>query len=271
MVQEETWLRELFTDARISGLSNINLNPEFGAKLGAAFGLILGKNSSILASRDPDGLSRIMKRAITAGLSSVGVGVNDLQQISIPQTRQELRTGKYDGGLHVRKSPRNKDYTDIIIFNKDGRDISINQTKKIERYFFGEDISRVHYTEVGKLFYPERTNETYVSRFLKSINIDVIKSRNFKLLMDYSYGLASTIFPNILGNLNAEVLSLHNYVDGSKFHPDPNYTDTDQDDTGKIMKSLGYELGFRMQAGAEKMDQATRLIVERIVDSFGYH
>jgi len=25
------------------------------------------------------------------------------------------------------------------------------------------------------------------------------------------------------------------------------------------------------QAGAEKMDQATRLIVERIVDSFGYH
>jgi mannose-1-phosphate guanylyltransferase/phosphomannomutase len=253
MIQEETWLRELFTDARITGLSNINLNPEFAAKLGAAVGLTLGKNATVLASRDPDGVSRILKRAMTSGLSSVGVNVNDLQQISIPQTRQELRTSKYDAGIHVRRSPRNKEYNDIIIFNKDGRDISISKTKKIERYFFGEDISRVHYDEVGQLFYPERTNEIYVSRFIEKLNLDVIKNRNFKLLMDYSYGLASTIFPNILGNLNAEVLSLHNYVDASKFHPDPNDQGLDKDDTGKIMKSLGFELGFRMQAGAEKV------------------
>src|SRR3989339_1325670 len=39
MVQEEKWIRELCTDARISGLSNIEINPEFGAKLGAAIGM----------------------------------------------------------------------------------------------------------------------------------------------------------------------------------------------------------------------------------------
>ena len=122
LVQEEKWQRELFTDARITGVSNIEMNPEFGAKLGAALGLTFGSNAKVLASRDPDGVSRIMKRAITAGISSVGVNVNDLQTISIPQTRQELQTGKYDGGLHIRKSPRNPDDTDIIIFNKDGEE-----------------------------------------------------------------------------------------------------------------------------------------------------
>jgi mannose-1-phosphate guanylyltransferase/phosphomannomutase len=104
--------------------------------------MAFGPNSNFLASRDPDSLSRLLKRTITSGLASVGVNVNDLQTISIPQTRQEIRTGKYAGGLHVRRSPRNPDMTDIIIFNNEGRDIGTARTKSIERYFYGEDIRR---------------------------------------------------------------------------------------------------------------------------------
>jgi len=36
-----------FTDARISGLSNIEISPEFGAKLGAAFGALVGTGSTV--------------------------------------------------------------------------------------------------------------------------------------------------------------------------------------------------------------------------------
>lgn len=252
LVQEEKWQRELFTDARISGISNIEINPEFGAKLGSALGLTFGKGMSIIASRDPDPVSRIMKRSITSGLLSVGVNVNDLQTISIPQTRQELRMGKYSGGFHVRKSPRNPQLIDIIIFSKDGRDISINDTKKIERYFFGEDIKRVQPEDVGIITFPERTNEIYQSRFLSSLDAGLISKRNFKLLIDYSFGLASTILPGLLGKLNTEVISLNNFVDGTRFHPDPDMED-DSDNTGRIMRSLGYELGFRLQPGAEKV------------------
>lgn len=253
LVQEDKWMREIFTDARISGVSNIDINPDFGAKLGAAIGMTIGKNSSFLASRDPSNVSRIMKRALTSGLSSVGVNVNDLQAVSIPQTRQELRTGRYDGGFHVRRSPRNPDNTDIIIFNKEGRDISISMTKKIERFFFGEDIKRVHYNDVGTINYPERTNEIYINRFMESLDIDMIRNRKFRLLVDYSYGLASTILPSILGKLKSEAIALHNYVDASMFHPDPLSTQEDIDETGKIMRSLGYELGFKIESGAEKI------------------
>lgn len=253
MVQEDKWLRELFTDARISGKSNIEIHPEFGAKLGAAVGMALGKNISILASRDPDRVSRIMKRSITAGLSSVGVNVNDLQVVSIPQTRQELRTGRYEAGFHVRRSPRNPNNTDIIIFNKEGRDIAISRAKKIERFFFGEDLKRAIPDEVGAITYPERTNEIYINRFIESLDVELIRQRKFKILMDYSFGLASTIFPSILGKLRAEAISLNNYVDASRFHPEPSVDDDGADESVKIMKSLGYEMGFRMEPGAEKI------------------
>lgn len=253
LVQEERWFRELFTGARISGISNVEINPEFGAKLGEAIGMTFGKQTTILASRDPDPTSRIIKRSITAGIASVGVNVNDLQTTSIPQTRQEIRTGKYTGGLHVRRSPRNPDKTDIIIFSNDGRDIDLSKAKTIERYFFGENIKRVHYSEIGQLFYPERTNEIYINRFLQSIDTELIRSRKFKILMDYSYGLASTIFPIILGKLNTETLALHGYVDAMRHRPISESPVPEIDTATRIMKSLGYEIGFIIEPGAEKI------------------
>jgi mannose-1-phosphate guanylyltransferase / phosphomannomutase len=254
LVQESKLSRELFTDARVSGLSNIDINPEFGAKLGASVGMAFGHNTTLIASRDPDKVSRVMKRTVAAGLASVGVNVDDLQVTSIPQTRQDLRIGKYAGGFHIRKSPRNPEETEIIIFNKEGRDIPISRTKSVERYFFGEDIKRVKYSEVGNINYPERANEIYVNRFIQALNTDIIKKRKFKLLMDYSYGLASSIFPYILGKLNTEALSLHDFVDASRYRPSfiPGAV-TEDDEVEKIMRSLGYELGFRMEPGAEKI------------------
>ncbi len=253
LVQEEKWERELFTGARISGLSNFEIHPEFGAKLGMALGMTFGKNAKIIVSRDSDKTSRIIKRSITAGLASGGVYVNDLQTTSIPQTRQELRTGKYSGGIHVRRSPRNPDMTDIIIFSSDGRDIDLSKAKTIERYFFGEDIKRVHYSEVGELYYPERTNEIYINRYLSSLDIEAIRKKKFKILMDYSYGLASTIFPIILGKMNSETLSLHDYVDAMRHQPFTEGTLIEGSEACRIMKSLGYELGFIIEPGAEKI------------------
>lgn len=253
LIQEENWSKELFSGARISGSSNVEVYPEFAAKLGAALGMTFGKNASIIASRDPDDFSRIIKRAMLAGLTSVGVTINDLQLISIPQTRQELLSGKYVGGFHVRRSPRNPENTDIIIFSSDGRDINVSKSKSIERYFYGEDVSRVHYKQVGKILYLERANEIYINRFMSSLKVDLIKESKFNILIDYSFGLASYMLPQILGNLGVEAISLNNYVDATRFHPDPEGSNEKIDEIGKIMKSIGYELGFRIEPGAEKI------------------
>ncbi|HRS01570.1 MAG TPA: sugar phosphate nucleotidyltransferase [Bacteroidota bacterium] len=253
LVQEERWNKELFTGPRISALSNVDIYPEFAAKLGACIGMAFKRNSNFLTSRDPDPFSRIIKRSMVAGLTSVGVNVNDLQMMSIPQTRQELRTGKYSGGFHTRRSPRNPDNTDIIIFSADGRDISISKAKSIERYFFGEDISRVHYKDIGKIRFPERTNEIYLNRYMDSLEVDLIRSKHFKILMDYSFGLASSILPQVLGDLGVDVISLNNYIDPQKFRKDPAEIQQEYDEISKIMQSISYELGFRIEPGAEKI------------------
>ena len=255
LVQEEKWLRELFTEARITGLSNIEIQPEFAAKLGTALGLSIGANSTIIASRAPDNCSRIIKRALATGLASVGVKIIDLQVASIPQSRQELRTGKYDAGVHIRRSPRNPKMHDIIIFSKDGRDISTNLAKKIERYFFGEDVLRVNEENMGTITFNAASNEAYMNRYISSIDVDLLRKRKYKILVDYSYGLAANILPNILGYFDADVISLNNYIFTNKFVPDRQLLQNPNgnDEIAKIMRNLDYELGFQIEAGAEKI------------------
>ena len=250
LVQEERWARELFTDARISGISNIEMNPEFAAKLGSALGTALGAGTTVIASRDDDAVSRMIKRSVTAGLMSAGINVSDLQTTSIPQTRQELHTGKYVAGFHVRRSPRKHGRTDLILFGKDGRDVPLSQTKSVERFFLGEDIKRVDFESVGRLAFPERSTAMYIDRFLNALDTERIRQRQFKLLVDYSFGLASTVFPQILGELKCRTLAMNAYVDASHY-ADPLTEVLDESST--IMRSLGYEIGFKIDPGVEKI------------------
>jgi mannose-1-phosphate guanylyltransferase/phosphomannomutase len=250
LVQEERWSKDLFADARITGIANIDMNPEFGAKLGAALGMAVGTDLPLVASRDDDPVSRIMKRSITAGLMSIGASVSDLQTTSIPQTRQEMLTGRYAAGFHIRRSPRNPNETDIILFGKDGRDVPLSMTKSIERYYYGEDIRRVTHDKVGSLRFPERSVETYVHHVLSMVDGELIRNRNFKLLADYSHGLAAPVLPSILGELNCRVLSMNSYVDAAHF-ADP--LPAVLDESAVIMRSLGYEIGIKIDPGAEKI------------------
>jgi mannose-1-phosphate guanylyltransferase / phosphomannomutase len=253
LVWEDRWLRELFTDARITGISNIEISPEFGAKLGAAFGAFVGSGSTLVTSRDADNVSRMINRAIMSGIMSAGVHCIDLRTTSIPIVRHELRTGKERGGIHVRKSPYDRRSTDIIFFDAQGKDLPSNKTKSIERLFFGEDFSRAHHEQVGSISFPERTTESYIQRFLETLDTQTIHASKLKMVIDYSNGIASTIFPNILGNLDVQVVALNAYLDNRKITRTKEEFDASLQQLAYVVTSLKYDIGCMLDAGAEKM------------------
>ena len=253
LVWADRWSRELFTNARITGISNVEMTPEFAAKLGSAFGAFAGKGRAVALSRDADNVSRMIHRAMTTGLMSAGVIVNDLQRTPIPLTRSELRNGKQVGGVHVRKSPHDRRKTDIIFFSPDGRDMPPSRTKSIERLFFGEEYQRAPYNEVGSILFPERTNESYITNFLSELDEDAIKNARFKIGLDFSYGVASTILPNVLGALGPEVITLNGYQDPSRMARAREEIEVAQKRLGDVVTSLGYDMGFIIDPGAEKV------------------
>jgi len=257
LIYEDTFFHDLFTDSRISGLSNLQINPEFGAKLGTVYGAFAGSNKIVYIARDIDDVSNMMKRSISSGLLSSGVYVNDLQIMPIPILRQVLKGGGGFGGIFVRKSPFDKGTTDIIFFDSDGKDLSSSKTKSIERLFFSEEYQRADFYDVGKLRFPERTNVKYKELFLKSLNVQAIRKRKFNIVIDYSYGITSTLFPNILGDLNCEVVSLSAHLDKEKITRTVDDFVKASRNFCYVVKSLNYDIGFMIDAGGEKIWAAT--------------
>ncbi len=254
LVWEDKWLRELFTtDSRVSGISNVEITPEFSAKLGAAFGAFVGAGATVIASRDSDNVSRMINRAIITGLMSAGVHCADLRASSIPIIRHELGSGQNRGGIHVRKSPFDKNLTDIIFFDAQGKDLPSSKSKSIERLFFGEDYARAHFDKVGTLSFPERTTERYTAHFLKTLDTQAIRAAGLKLVIDYSNGVALSVFPNILGDINVQVVALNAYLDNRKLTRTKQEFDDSLHQLSYVVTSLKYDLGIMLDVGAEKI------------------
>lgn len=253
LVWEDKWLRELFANSRVTGLSNIEMNPEFGAKLGAAYGAFIGEGKTVVTCRDSDNVSRMMNRALICGLISSGINTMDLRAMSIPLLRHELSSGKEAGGIHVRRSPFDKNLTDIIFFDANGKDLPTGKTKNIERLFFGEDFPRAARDKVGDILFPERTTESYREKFLSSINVEAINKRKFNMVIDYSNGVASTIFPVILGSFDCQVIATNAHLDPKRLTRDQYEFDNSLKQLAHIVTSLKYDIGCLIDAGGEKI------------------
>lgn len=263
LVWGDRWQRELFTDSRVTGLANYEINPEFAAKLGAAFGTWIGAGSSVLISRDATPASRMIYRALITGLMSAGVNVDSVQVMPIPIVRYTLRSSKERGGVHVRRSPFDRNLIDIMFFDRNGRDFSALTTRALERSFYREDFPRVDIDSVGKIDYPVRITESYVQDFLQKVDVEAIEQAGFKVVIDYSFGAATQVFPSVLGSLDCEVISLDAYLDSGRLVHTQQEFENSLRRLSDIVKSTQADVGFLIDAGAEKIfcvDEKGRVI-----------
>lgn len=253
LIWEERWKDTLFTDSRITGLSNIEITPDFSAKLGMAFGVFAGLGSKILISRDIDNVSLMIKGAITSGLLSSGVTVLDYQTTPIPILRRELNIDKATFGIFVRKSPFDSSKCDIIFFDSNGKDLSSAKIKSIERLVISNDARPIPFDKIGSINYAERTYESYKERFKSMLNKDIINRRRFQIAINFSHGITSTILPDLVGDFNIELVTLDSHLDPSKQSRSPEEFKTALQQLSYIVTSLKYDAGFLIDAGGEKI------------------
>ncbi len=263
LIWSDKWSAKIFGQYGVIGLANFEITPEFSSRLGSAFAATIGKNRTISVSRDNHKISRLFSRAIMSGVLSVGVNVNDFSDMPISVVRYQARQYNSFGGIHIRKHPFDKRLINIKFFDSNGLDLSPSNEQKIERLFFREDFIRVSSEDAGEISYPTHGIEYYTDGFLGTIDIDKIAKRGFKIVIDYSYGSASRIFPAIIGKLGIDAIHLNANIDQTKI------TKTDKEfkkslkDLSNIVKSIGADFGIFMDNGAEKIyicDEAGEII-----------
>ncbi|MDI7247082.1 MAG: mannose-1-phosphate guanyltransferase [Bacillota bacterium] len=203
------WSRRLFGSYGVSGLLNVEITPEFAAKLGAAYGACVGEKRAIVVSSDAYKPSRMLKRAITAGLLSSGTNVYDLGRMTTPVTRYAVAALGVAGGLHVRLSPYDPNIGLIEFLDEKGINIDRSMERKIENAFFSEDFRRVDTEDIGEVAFLTRVVEQYLDGLLKAVSVASVRARRFKVVVDFDPGNLSLLLPTLLDALGCQVLALN--------------------------------------------------------------
>src|SRR5216683_1380254 len=249
--------RSLFSRFGVTGMVNVDLTPEFAAKLGAAYGAILSKGSTVCINRDSSHrTSRVIKRAVIAGLPSAGVNVYDINQVPIPVARYFIRNTDATGGVHVRLSPYDARVVDIKFFDQYGLDINKTTERKIENLFFREDFRRVYLNDLGAIEVLEDSDvvSPYLDGFMKAVDTPLVRRRKFRLVVDYANGSTIQLLPGIFNRLGCEVIVLNTTsTEESRFSRSTEELEKDIQRLATITSTLDNDMGIRIDPGGERI------------------
>ena len=212
IVWESRGARSLFGRLGITGLANVDISPELVMRVSMAWASTLEKGSTVVASRDTSRAARVLKRAMIVGCNAAGVDVEDLEVATIPVTRFQVRSGRGLGGISVRLLERDAQSVIIRFFDQDGIDVAEPAQRKIERLYHREEFRRALASDIGDIGYAPRALELYTAALVDAVDVDAIARYGFKIVLDYSFGTASFVMPNVLAKLGAEVLVVNPYA-----------------------------------------------------------
>ena len=143
----------------------------------------------------------MIKRALMSGLASGGAAVLDLRIVPMPVNGYMVReTNAAAAGLHVRIHRGDPRQISIEFFDERGIALTRGAQRKIENALYREDFRRADPGEVGQIEVLGQAAEQYAAAIARSVDVDVLRQREFRLVVDCAYGSASFLAPQLLGH-----------------------------------------------------------------------
>ncbi len=266
LIWESRGTTRVFGKNGVSGLVNVDLTPDVAVRLAASLGTALKRGARVVASREGSPACRMIKRAMISGLSSTGVDVADLRVIPAAVARHLVKSESYAAGFHVGISPSDPEAIRIQFFEAPGIEMGVAMQTEVEKHFTRGELRRVAANEVGTISYPARVRESYASDLLATLDVEAIRARGFRIVVDYGFSASSYLLPLVLSPLGVAVVAAHEFP-------------SDGDETGgtdlaaligqakRLVPAVGADLGVVFDRAGERIylidEQAHEVPVEQ--------
>jgi mannose-1-phosphate guanylyltransferase / phosphomannomutase len=212
LIWESRATPRLFGKDVVAGLVNVDLTPEVAVRIAAALGTALPRGARVVASRESPRACRMIKRALISGFTSAGLEVGDLRVLPAAVARHLLKSEGYAAGVHVGTSQADPEVVQLRFFEPPGIQMTASLQKEVEKNFTRGELRRVAFGAIGGVDYPARVRETYAQDLIDGLDVDAIRGRGFRLVVDYGYSAASFVLPLLLGPLAVEAVSAHGFT-----------------------------------------------------------
>lgn len=235
----------------VRGVVGESLTPQLVASFATAFGTYCGAGP-VLVGTDSRPSREMVKHAVMAGLLGVGCRPIDVGIVPVPSLQLHTREMHAFGAICITASHNPIQWNALKFFGPDGMLLRPNQAAEVTDLYHQGVYPRVSWDEVAHVQMDGSTLRRHREAVLAAVNVDLIRSRRFRVAVDCCNGAASVAAPEFLTALGCDVMPL--YTDPNE--PFPRNPEPVPENLGELsmrVKQDRVDVGFAVDADADRL------------------
>ncbi len=235
----------------IRGIVGRSLTPELLVRFALAFGTYLD-GGSVVIGRDTRTSGDMIKHSVLAGLLSAGCSIVDIHICPTPTVSVMVTELGADGGVVITGSHNPVEWNALKFMGSDGVCLSEDKGQALLDIYYEGGFTAVDWSGLKEVNENDAAFDVHIDRVLANIDVDLVRSKRFKVALDSCNGAGSVITPMFLEKLGCEVTRVHCTPNGLFPHnPEPTFEHLE--DLCDVVEKDGFDVGFAQDADADRL------------------
>jgi len=258
----------------VSGLRGIvgeSLTPLVAASYVGAFAGVLGPGP-VVVSRDGRPSGRMLAAVVSGALAACGRDVWYADLAATPTLGVLVQTLGAAGGIQISASHNPPPYNGLKLFRRDGRVLPAADGQPVLEAYrrlrasgpSAEAGPWVAADRLGGITTLADTVSAHLGRVLATVDVEAIRARRFRVLLDSNAGAGSVLGRRLLAALGCEAIVLGGEPHGRFLHPPEPTAENLRGVSAQVM-AAGAAIGFCQDPDADRLaiiDERGRYIGE---------
>ena len=218
---------------------------------------ILDQNNTskkIIVGRDARISGKFVSDLVCGTLVGCGFDVVDVGLSTTPTIEVSVQREKASGGIILTASHNPKQWNALKLLNNKGEFISSKDGLKILELAEKNDYHFSTIDKIGSLSFDNSQNDKHIEDVLNLnlVNIDLIKSKNFKVVVDAVNSTGGILVPKLLEKLGVECIKLYCDPNG-EFPHNPEPLPENLQEISKMVISTNSDLGIVVDPDVDRL------------------
>ncbi len=243
------WVPEFGTSG-IRGCVPEELSPKIAWQLGLSVAINFNHQPFLLC-HDNRTSSPLLSNAIASGLMAGGSNVLYGGEVITPAVSFYTRQQKLSGAILITGSHIPAHMSGIEVLGNDGAPVDRKFEQKIER-LSQSNPAPVNWMNTGKISTISDVGQYWVDQVLTQGDVDLIRQRKFKVVLDAANGTAIPWLVEVIKQLNCTIIGVN--MEPSPFYPgrSPNLRVKLLSQAAKMVKETKADIGIAVDGDADR-------------------
>ena len=240
--------------ASISGIRGIvgeSLTPDVIVKYVSAYSQMMPAGP-ILLGRDSRPSGNVLCNFVAYLLNCLGREVIEIGIVPTPTVLFCVKEKGYAGGIVITASHNPIEWNALKLVNSKGKFLSPAEFAKLSELV---EQGKFDYAVWDKLGKSEKMHDMallHLEKVLNFVDVEKIKAKNFKVVIDTVNGAGGPIGAKLLRTLGCEVIEINTETTGYFAHP-PEPTPVNLTQLSEKMKECSADVGFALDPDADRL------------------